>query len=188
MTLEHWKHFSRSYFFREFDMPLKEIKVILENPSFDRNKILKSQKKMLELKYERIRCLISGIDDILKGENKIDFKVFSKTEIESLYQTMVTHLPDSQIMQSYQNRTEAIMMKLSEKRDKAVSSFEVKSLIGEYSFIIKQLYQIEDEKPLMLEMAASYRNDSTLRTGLDDKYSAGTADFFFKAVEEFYKL
>lgn len=96
--------------------------------------------------------------------------------------------PDSQIMQSYQNRTEAIMMKLSEKRDKAVSSFEVKSLIGEYSFIIKQLYQIEDEKPLMLEMAASYRNDSTLRTGLDDKYSAGTADFFFKAVEEFYKL
>lgn len=34
-------------FFREFDIPLKEIKAIMENPALDRNEILKMQRKML---------------------------------------------------------------------------------------------------------------------------------------------
>lgn len=32
-------------FFREFDMPLKEIKAVLKNPDFDKNELLKSQQK-----------------------------------------------------------------------------------------------------------------------------------------------
>ena len=52
-------------FFREFDMPLKEIKSIMDNPRLDKNQILTSQKKMLELKKERLQRLISSIDDIL---------------------------------------------------------------------------------------------------------------------------
>lgn len=34
-------------FFREFDIPLKEIKVMMENPALDRNQILQMQKNML---------------------------------------------------------------------------------------------------------------------------------------------
>ena len=41
-------------FFRELDMPLKEIQKILQSPDFDRKTILKSQRKMLELKKERL--------------------------------------------------------------------------------------------------------------------------------------
>ncbi|WP_341430495.1 MerR family transcriptional regulator [Clostridium amylolyticum] len=37
-------------FFREFDMPLKEIKAIIGNPILDTNQMLQNQKKMLELK------------------------------------------------------------------------------------------------------------------------------------------
>ncbi|HEX2926226.1 MAG TPA: MerR family transcriptional regulator [Ruminiclostridium sp.] len=81
-------------FFREFGMPLKEIKAIMENPAIDRNQILESQKKMLELKKERLERLISGIDDILKGENRIDFEVFSKAEIEELYQALISSMPE----------------------------------------------------------------------------------------------
>ena len=32
-------------FFREFDIPLKEIKAVLENPALERNQILQMQKK-----------------------------------------------------------------------------------------------------------------------------------------------
>ena len=34
-------------FFREFDIPLKEIKAVMENPALERNQILKMQRKML---------------------------------------------------------------------------------------------------------------------------------------------
>ena len=58
-------------FFREFDIPLKEIKAVLENPALERNQILQMQRKMLVAKKERMEHLIASIDDILKGENLI---------------------------------------------------------------------------------------------------------------------
>ena len=57
-------------FFREFDIPLKEIKSIITSPDFDRNQILQMQRKMLVAKKERMERLIASIDDILKGENR----------------------------------------------------------------------------------------------------------------------
>ena len=48
-------------FLREFDIPLKEIKAIMENPDLDRNQILQMQRKMLESRKERIERLISSI-------------------------------------------------------------------------------------------------------------------------------
>ena len=73
-------------FFREFDIPLKEIKAVLENPALERNQILQMQRKMLVAKKERMEHLIASIDDILKGENKMDFAIFSKTEVEEMFQ------------------------------------------------------------------------------------------------------
>ena len=67
-------------FFREFDIPLKEIKAVLENPALERNQILQMQRKMLVAKKERMEHLIASIDDILKGENKMDFAIFSRSE------------------------------------------------------------------------------------------------------------
>lgn len=65
-------------FFREFDMPLLEIKEIMDNPELDRDSVLLTQKKMLEIKRDRLNRMIAGITDILKGENKMDFEMFSK--------------------------------------------------------------------------------------------------------------
>ena len=59
-------------FFREFDISLKEIKAVLDNPALERNQILQVQRKMLVTKKERMERLIASIDDILKGENKMD--------------------------------------------------------------------------------------------------------------------
>lgn len=82
-------------FFREFDIPLKEIKAIIENPVLERNQILQMQRKMLVAKKERMERLINSIDDILKGDNKMDFAIFSKTEVEELFQTMIEHMPEN---------------------------------------------------------------------------------------------
>lgn len=82
-------------FFREFDIPLKEIKDVMENPILDRKQILQIQRKMLVVKKERLERIISNIDSILKGDNTMDFAIFSKTEIEEMFQTMLDHMPDN---------------------------------------------------------------------------------------------
>ena len=40
-------------FFREFDIPLKEIKAIMANPALDRNQILQMQRKMLKRRLRK---------------------------------------------------------------------------------------------------------------------------------------
>lgn len=79
-------------FFREFDISLKEIKAVMKNPSLDRNQILQMQRMMLTTKMERIQRLIASIDDILKGENKMDFEVFGKTELEEMWNAMTANM------------------------------------------------------------------------------------------------
>ena len=83
-------------FFREFDIPLKEIKAVMENPDLDRNQILQMQRKMLMVKKERIERLIASIDDILKGDNRMDFTVFDETEIHTMYDSLVEQMNDEQ--------------------------------------------------------------------------------------------
>jgi len=91
-------------FFREFDMPLKEIKAILESPGFDKEAVLKGQRAMLERKRDRIGRLIASIDDILKGDERMNFEVFNKEDIEEIFGSIVNNMTeDSQklLMKQY---------------------------------------------------------------------------------------
>ena len=83
-------------FFREFDIPLKDIKTVIQNPSFDRNQILQMQRKMLVAKKERIERLIASIDDILKGESNMGFEIFNKSEIEEMCSAMIENMKEEQ--------------------------------------------------------------------------------------------
>lgn len=229
-------------FFREFDMPLLDIREIMDNPDLDRDSILVTQKRMLEIKRDRLNRMISGISDILRGENKMDFEMFSKKEMDEMYQAVVANMGEEQlqvmkekygslekfreqflekasgqdaqqnfrkvvewygnkdkamdavknpvgmeVMEAYRNRIDGIYKKLAEKIGMDVSSFEVKSLIGELDFVSKQLYQMEDVKELMLEIADSYEKNEDMRKSMDTPYGNGTAVFLGKAIREFYK-
>lgn len=228
-------------FFREFDIPLKEIKAVMNNPALERNQILQMQRKMLVAKKERMERLISSIDDILKGENKMDFAIFSKTEIEEMFQTMFDNMPDnmrnlavkefgsveewkkhymevvsSEEMQkgyakvvewyggkdnflsvannpvstegaeSYNKRMEVILQKLIAKRGCDVDAFEVKEVVGEFGFVMKQFTQVKNEEGLMLAHAQYYRNEK-IRPMIDEKYGEGASEFFAQAIDAFYK-
>ena len=227
-------------FFREFDISLKEIKAVLDNPALERNQILQVQRKMLVTKKERMERLIASIDDILKGENKMDFTIFTKTEVEEMFQTMLEHMPENmrniaikefgsieqwkkhymevvsseemqkgyakvvewyggkdkflsvartpvskEVAESYNQRIEAILQKLIAKQNCDIDSFEVKELVGEYGFVMKQFSQIKEEKGFMMAQAQYYRNEQ-IKPMIDEKYGEGASDFFARAIESFY--
>lgn len=229
-------------FFREFDISLKEIKAVLDNPALERNQILQVQRKMLVTKKERMERLIASIDDILKGENKMDFTIFTKTEVEEMFQTMLEHMPENmrniaikefgsieqwkkhymevvsseemqkgyakvvewyggkdkflsvartpvskEVAENYNKRIEAILQKLIAKQNCDIDSFEVKELVGEYGFVMKQLAQIKEEKGFMMAQAQYYRNEQ-IKPMIDEKYGEGASDFFAQAIENYYKV
>ncbi|VYU09242.1 HTH-type transcriptional activator mta [uncultured Clostridium sp.] len=229
-------------FFREFDISLKEIKAVLDNPALERNQILQVQRKMLVTKKERMERLIASIDGILKGENKMDFTIFTKTEVEEMFQTMLEHIPENmrniaikefgsieqwkkhymevvsseemqkgyakvvewyggkdkflsvartpvskEVAESYNKRIEAILQKLIAKQNCDIDSFEVKELVGEYGFVMKQLAQIKEEKGFMMAQAQYYRNEQ-IKPMIDEKYGEGASDFFAQAIENYYKV
>lgn len=227
-------------FFREFDIPLKEIKTIMETPSLDRNRVLRMQREMLAAKKERMERLIASVDNLLRGDKKMDFTVFSKTEIEKMFQLMFNSMPEEmrqtaidefggaeqwkkhyievissedmqkryakvvewyggkdaylstlenpiskEVIESFQKREAAIRLKLAGKRGCDLHSFDVKAIIGEYGFVMKQLCQMKEEKGLMLTVAKSYRDRKYQQT-IDARYGEGAAEFFAQAIEAFY--
>ena len=240
-TDEDFARLQQILFFREFDISLKEIKAVLDNPALERNQILQVQRKMLVTKKERMERLIASIDDILKGDNKMDFAVFSKTEIEEMFQTMLEHMPDNmkelavkefgsieewkkhyiktvsseemqkgyakvvewyggkeqflsvannpiskEAAESYNQQFDNLLYKLAAKKVCSPDSSEVRELVSEYGFLMKQLSQIKKEHGLMVAQAQYYRNEK-IKPMIDEKYGNGTAEFFAQAFEAFYK-
>lgn len=228
-------------FFREFDIPLKEIRSIMNNPDFDREQILKMQRKMLVAKKERMERLISGIDDILKGDNKVEFEIFNKSEIEDMYHAMAENMTEAQkqlfidqygsmeewkknfiekasteevqrnfekvvewygskekaleasmnptdtdIQLAYQKRMGTICQKLADNMDKDVNSLEIRSLIGEYDFLTKQMFQMEDATEMVLEIAKAYQTDKEIQAAQDSIYGEGSTAYMGRAMEAFY--
>lgn len=73
-------------FYRELDFPLKSIAHILSSPSYDKEKALEAQKKLLTLKKERLERLIRAIDCAAKGDNimtAFDNSEFEKYQAEA---------------------------------------------------------------------------------------------------------
>lgn len=93
---------------------------------------------------------------------------------------------NKEVAESYNKRIEAILQKLISKREYDVNSFEVKEVVGEYGFVMKQLSQVKIENGLMLAQAQYYRNEK-IKPMIDEQYGKGASQFFAQAIEAFYK-
>ncbi len=90
-----------------------------------------------------------------------------------------------EIRRSYQNRIERILEKLNKNRGLDTDSFDIRALIGEYGFVLKQVLQLKDEKEMMLSQAKVYRDDH-VKEDMDKKYGDGFPDYLSRAIIAFY--
>ena len=67
-------------FFKELGFPLREIKVILKKPDFDRIAAFKKQKELFLLKRDRLDRLIQLLERLEKGEQCMSFKEFDLSD------------------------------------------------------------------------------------------------------------
>lgn len=71
-------------FFRELEIPLIEIKKVLENPDYDKEQVLLAQKNFLERKRNRLNGIIELISDVMKGVNTMSFEAFSNDDVQKM--------------------------------------------------------------------------------------------------------
>lgn len=102
------------------------------------------------------------------------------------YISSVKNPVSKEVAESYQKRIDHILEKLSSKQNLDVSCFEVRELVAEYRFVMKQLLQLKNEKGMMLAQAKSYEDDKS-REILDEEYGNGFAEFMVRAIRNFYK-
>ena len=88
--------------------------------------------------------------------------------------------------ESYNQQFDNLLYKLAAKKVCSPDSSEVRELVSEYGFLMKQLSQIKKEHGLMVAQAQYYRNEK-IKPMIDEKYGNGTAEFFAQAFEAFYK-
>lgn len=67
-------------FFKELDLPLKEIREIVTSPHFNKMNALENHKKLIILKRDRLNDLIELINKTLKGADTMSFKEFDMSE------------------------------------------------------------------------------------------------------------
>jgi len=191
-------------FYRELKFSLKEIKQILSHPKYDSMQALQKQKSLLLLQEKRIGELLELLEKILKGEGKMEFEAFDKTEIEKAKQIYAEEVKErwghteafiksEDKMKTYgKNQWQTIEL----EKEKILEQFgqwigsdpkrqEVQGLVGQWQeWIERNFYPCTKE--ILNGLGEMYLLDERFRQNLDTK-KVGTAELMAKAIMIFCK-
>ena len=183
--------------FRELEFPLKEIKKIIENPDFDKQKALSEQIKLLKLRREQIDSLISLAEKLKNKEEKIlDFTAFDKTKLKEYEAEAKEKWGKTSAFKEFESKNEGRsdeensfiavgMMKIFEEFGKISSSSpesdEAQELVKKLqNFITENYYNCTDE--ILFGLGRMYVFDERFTENIDNAGGKGTAEFVSKAI------
>ncbi|MBQ3105790.1 MAG: MerR family transcriptional regulator [Lachnospiraceae bacterium] len=127
-------------FFKEMELPLKKIRLLMEHPEIDRQEILMVQQAALERKRNRLNGIIELIRDVRKGVNTMSFEAFTEEDIDKITEHTIKQMKPEDIrrfVEKFGDRetfreelaknlkdpeTEAHLIKLYGGREKAVAA------------------------------------------------------------------
>ena len=182
-------------FYRELDFSLKSIKEILSAPNYDKTKALKTQKKLLMLKKERLEGLIAAIDGAVKGENimaAFDNSKFEqyKTEAKAKWGNTDAYKEFSEKTAGQSEAQElsvaeglmAIFTELGAIRHAAPDSAEAQALVKKLQDYITAHYYT-CTKQILKGLGYMYIAGDEMTDNINKAGGEGTAQFAQKAIE-----
>ena len=81
-------------FYKEMDLPLKKIKEMMNQPLFDQKTAIKDQVDYLVAKRNRLTKIIEQMEEVLAGNEVIDFTIFEHNELEEVIRGRIMQLED----------------------------------------------------------------------------------------------
>ena len=189
--------------FKELEFPLKDIKKIIDSPSFDKKKAVEQQIELLTLKREHIDNLLNlarGIKEI--GVNKVmDFTAFDKEKMDEYAKKAKETWGHTEAYKEYEEKnkgrtdadnknlmkdlmkdlmlifTEFGGMKEMDPSDE-IPQKQVKKL---QDFISKNMYNCTNE--ILSGLGKAYAAEGEMRDNIDKAGGEGTGVFGSKAIE-----
>lgn len=184
-------------FFRELDFPLEEIKMIMENPSYDRAEAINRQHELLRMKRDRLDDLLKLLESEMKGNGTMSFKEFSDDTINKqkeayrmevrerwgntdAYKEYVAKKQDSAQLAGIADEGDAIIGEFSECRNEAADSPKAQELVKKWKeHISKNYYTCTNE--ILAGLGQMYVGDERFKENID-RHGAGTANFMSAAI------
>lgn len=183
--------------FRELEFPLKEIKRILDSPSFDRSKALEQQIALLTMKKEHLENLIlfaRGIKGI--GVNYMDFKAFDTKKIDEYTKLAKEQWGHTAEYKEYEEKTKSwskddeaaiadefmkIFVEFGKMKAMEPSDKPVQALVKKLQDYITGHFYICSPK-ILNSLGKMYAGGGELTENIDAAGGAGTSEFVSKAI------
>jgi Predicted transcriptional regulators len=192
-------------FLKELDFPLKEIKTILSNPRYDKQKALADQKNLLTLKKQRLERLLHLLDQTMKGEDEMSLKEFDMAEIEEAKKKYASEAKErwggtcayeesEKRTASYKasdwamikKESDAILKRFAELRGSSADTKEVQNLVSDWqAHITKYFYPCT--KQILEGLGEMYVCDERFTKNLDC-FGEGTATLMNQAIQFYCKI
>lgn len=184
--------------FKELEFPLKDIKIILDSPDFDRSKALEQQIHLLELRKEHLQNLIDlawGIKSI--GVKMMSFEAFDTTKMDEYAAQAKASWGTTAAYKEYEQksagRTKETQQKLNVEMMNIFAEFgkikgmapdceEAVALAGKLQdHITENYYNCTDE--ILLELGSMYAGGGDFTANIDKVGGEGTAVFACEAIK-----
>ena len=191
-------------FYRELDFPLKSILEILSSPDYDKQKALAEQRKLLELKKERLERIIDALDGATKG--KVTMTAFDNSDYETARKQYENEAKErwgkTEAYKEHQEKTAdyskdkwqavndglmEIFAKFAEckQNGNTADSDDAQALVKELQNYITENYYT-CTKDILAGLGQMYIADERFKTNIDEK-GEGTAEFVSQAIENHIK-
>ena len=186
--------------FRELQFPLKDIRGILESPSFDRNRALEQQIELLKLRREHLDNLVllaQGL--LLRGVDHMDFEPFDTTKIDEYAAEAKASWGDTAAYREYEKKRagrgrneelalgEGLMDLLAgfaRLKDGPADAPEARAQVEKLrAYITEHFYTCTPE--ILRGLGALYAGGGRFTENIDARGGEGTAAFAAQAIEAY---
>lgn len=186
--------------FRELQIPLAEIKQIMDSPEFDENKAIEEQVQLLIEKKERLENLIDFAQGLkLLGWKYMDFSEFDSKKIDEYAKQAKENWGQTDLYKEFEEKQKKqgpaamkragfllmdIFTLFGEQKDKDPKSDSVQALVKKLQeFINENFYTCSDTT--LLSLGKMYSSGGEFTTNIDAVAGEGTANFVYNAIEYF---
>lgn len=154
-------------FFKELEIPLEDIKKIMDNPNYDKEQALLTQKTLLEQKRNRLDGIIELISDVMKGVNTMSFEAFNDEEVQKILDHVLECMPKES---------------LEEQIQKYGNVENVEHLAENY----KKMFRLDNARNILLDLANEYLKFSKLAEATDIQFGTGYSEYVAYAIQKYY--
>jgi len=191
-------------FFKELDMPLNEVRQILDDPGFDQVAALEHHRQLLHRRMERLKRLLKTIDRTIDKLTEDDmtltdeelYEGFTTEQIERYKREAREMYGPAQVEESEQRvkkmsraewkavgaEGEAVTTALAALADREPGDAEVQALIARHHAWIENFYPCSAE--IYRGLAQGYVEHPEFRA-FYEKYRPGLADFMSAAMNHY---